>query len=172
MLTPVPRRKIFLASVIAMLVMDFVTMAVVITEQVWLSFNMVGFDRIWNTVVNAFHGNPSDLLYILWGMLLSIAGYLLVMMIIMLCVTVKKSIFFLKLVSGLLTFLLACVCVYAVSLLQLVLSPFGSVQQNRLFIIITLNGGAALPAYILLTLLEAVALFVFTAKLMERKINI
>jgi hypothetical protein len=83
----------------------------------------------------------------------------------------KKSIFYRFPVSGLLAFLLACVCFYVVSLLQLILFPFGAVERYGLLIILNLaiNG---LPFYVLLTLLEAAALFVVTSKLMERKINL
>jgi hypothetical protein len=73
--------------------------------------------------------------------------------------------------SGLLAFLLACVCLYVISLLQLVLIPFGAVDRYGLLIILNL-GSNGLPFYVLLTLLEAAALFVMTAKLMERKMNL
>ena len=171
LLTPVPRRKILLASVIAMAIMDFITMAVVIIGETLLSFNLAGVEKIWNIVISTLRENPSDLLYILYGTLLLIAGYLLVMMIILFCVTAQKSIFFRMPASGLLVFLLGCACVYIVSLIQLILAPFGSVNRYAIFIMVTING-AALPAYILLLLVEAAALFVITAKLMERKMNI
>ena len=75
-------------------------------------------------------------------------------------------------VPGLLAFLLACGCFYIVSLLQLVLAPFSEIQRYGLIFILSIGHGAAIPVYILLTLLEAAVLFVLTSKLMERKMNI
>jgi len=170
-LSPVPRRKILLASVITMAVLDIVSMAVVITQEVWLSFNLAG-DSIKQLVWDFIHSESSYLIYALWCVLFLISAYLLLMMIIMFCVTMKKSVFFKMPVPGLLAFLLACGCFYVISLLQLVLVPFGDVQRYWLLIIITLNSGAAVPLLILLTLLEAAALFILTSKLMERKINL
>jgi len=74
--------------------------------------------------------------------------------------------------SGFLAFLLACGCFYVVSLLQLLLAPFGEVGWQGFLIVITLSPGAAGPLLTLLTLIEAAGLFVLTSKLMERKINL
>jgi hypothetical protein len=169
-LTPSPRREILLASVIVAAILDIVTMAVVITAEVWLSFILAG-EEVWRNVRDFINANGSYLLYGLWYVLLLAAGYLLLMMIILFCITAKKSIFYTIPASGLLAFLLGCVCCYIVSLLQLVLFPFGSVDRYGLLIILML-GNNALPFYALLTLLEAAALFVITSKLMERKINL
>jgi hypothetical protein len=110
--------------------------------------------------------------YILWGTLMLIAGYLLIVMIIFFCVSMKKSVFFNMPVSGLLAFLVACVCIYIVSLLQLVLTPFGTIETFGLMIILTLHSKTGLLFYALLLLLEAAGLFVITSKLIERRINI
>jgi hypothetical protein len=169
-LTPVPRRKILLASVVTAAILDIVTMAVVITAEVWLSFILAG-EEVWRNVWNYVSTNGSELLYGLWYAALLAAGYLLLMMIILFCITAKKSVLYKIPASGLLAFLLACVCIYVISLLQLVLIPFGSVYRYGLLIILTL-GGNSLPFYILLTLLETAGLFVITSRLMERKINL
>ena len=170
-LTPVPRRRTLLASVITMAVLDIVTMAVVITQEVWLSFNLAG-DSIKQLVWDFINSERAQLVYALWCILLLIAFYFLLMMVIMFCVTMKKSVFFKMPVPGLLAFLTACGCFYVASLLQLILAPFGDVQRYWLLIIITLNNGTAIPLLILLTLLETAALFILTSKLMERKINL
>jgi hypothetical protein len=169
-LTPSPRRKILLASVVAAALLDIVTMTVVITAEVWLSFILAG-EEVWRNVWDFINANSSYLLYGFWYVLLLAAGYLLLMMIILFCITVKKSILYTIPASGLLAFLLACVCCYVVSLLQLVLFPFGTVDRYGLLITLIL-GSNALPFYALLTLLEAAGLFVITSKLMERKINL
>jgi len=169
-LTPAPRREILLASVIVTAILDIVTMAVVIAAEVWLSFILAG-EEVWQIVWNFVSTNSSAFLHGLWYVPLLIAGYLLLMMVILFCQTVKRSIFFGIPASRLLTFLLACACIYVISLLQLVLFPFGDIERYGLMIILNL-GKNALPFYALLILLEAAALFVMTSKLMERKINL
>jgi len=168
-LTPSPRRKIILASVIVTAILDIVTMAVVITAEVWLSFILAGVDIWSNAWVTSTNG--PGFLYGFWYGLLLVSGYLLIMMIILFCITAKKSILYKFPASGLLAFLVACGCIYVISLLQLVLFPFGAFDRYGLFITMTL-GENALPFYALLTLLEAAGLFVITSKLMERKINL
>jgi hypothetical protein len=169
-LTPAPRWKILLASIVAMMTLDFITMAVVITGEVWLSLTFAG---VWNTVIDFIRGGM-DFPYFLYGLqfiLLLIAGYLLTMTFILFCVTAKKSIFYKSRYPFLMTLLLACGCIYVLSLLLLILAPFGSVGRFGIFIIISLSD-TALPFYILLTLLKAAGLFYLTSKLMERRMNI
>jgi len=170
-LTPAPRWKIMLASVISVAVMDIVTMTIVIFSEVWLSFILAGND-IWNMVWTTITINFNESLHLLWLIPLFISGYLLLMISILFFMTAEKSIFFKLPASGLLTFLLGCACWYVISLLQLVLIPFGYVERWRIFITITLTHGAAVPVYILLTLLEAAGLFILTSKLMEKRMNI
>ena len=169
-LTPSPRREILLASVIATAVLDIVTMAVVITAEVWLSFILAG-GEIWRTMWDLISKNGYDFLYRLWFVPLLAAGYMLLLMIILFCITVKKSVLFRIPASGLLAFLLACACCYVSSLLQLLLFPLGTVERHGLLIILNI-GKTALPFYAVLILLEAAALFVITSKLMERKMNL
>lgn len=172
MLTPSPRWKILFSSVIAALAMDLVSMTVVITQEVWLAMILNGNGRqIREAFLTAVKQEPAILQYSIYGILLLIAGYLLVMMIILFSVTARKSFLYKLPASGLLSFLLACACVYAVNLLHVVLIPFGTVTRFRMFFIISI-GSSAMPFYILLLLLEAAGLFILTAKLMERKINI
>ena len=169
-LTPSPRWKILLASVIVVAVLDIVTMAVVIAAETWLSLILAGEQMLQN-VLFYINTNGSYILYGLWYAALLAAGYLLVITVILFCITVKKSVLFKIPASGLLAFFLACVCFYIISLLQLALVPFGSVERYGLLIMLNL-GKNALPFYVLLTLLEAAAFFVLTSKLMERKINL
>jgi len=170
-LTPVPRRKILFASVLTMAVMDLVTMAVVITGEVWLSFNLAG-DNIVKIFWDFVQSNSQYLYYaVLFGLML-IAGYLLLVMIIMFFLTAKKSIFHKMPASGFLAFLLACGCVYVASLLQLVLIPLSNVERYGLLIILNFNNIAACPVYTLLILLETAGLFILCSKLMERKVNL
>jgi len=171
MLTPVPRRKILLASVLTMAAMDIITFTYVIIAQVWLSFNMIGsgmHKMFWDNV----RMNSSYIPMIIWAVIFAIAFYLLILMIILFCVTVKKSIFFKLPASGLLAVLLAFACFYIVNLLQLLLVPFSEVQRHLFMIYLSFKTPAAAVFYILLTLLEAAGLFILTSKLLERRINL
>ncbi len=169
-LTPRPRRNILLVSVLTMAVMDIVTMAVVITSEVWLSLMLAG-DGIISVVWSAIIMNPSEIPFIVSSIAILIAGYLLIMMIILLCVAMKKSIFYQKPAGRLMNVILTLGICYAVSLTPFLLVPIGAVSRFGLFFTITIDSrGAAL--YALLTLIESAVLFVLTARLMERKLNI
>jgi len=170
MLTPVPRYKILLASILTMSMMDIITLAFAFVSQIWLTFNMIG-NNIHETVWNLVRSYDGFAFHAVWLILLIIACYLLIVMVILFCVTMKKSIFFKIPASGFLSFLLAIGCFYAASLLQLILAPFCEVNRIGLTIMLT-PGTSILPLFILLTLLEAAGLFVLTAKLLERKINL
>ena len=170
-LTPSPRWKILLASILTMAALDIITMIFVIAAETFLSFNMAGAG-VWNAVINYLNQNQDLLLYAAFGLLFIIAGYFLVIMIILFCITAKKSILYKLPASGFLAFLIGCGCLYAVSLLQIVLAPFGYVQIFAIFFIININAAIALPVLFILTVLEAAVLFVITSKLMERRINL
>ena len=169
-LTPTPRWKNLLAGILAMAAMDFVTMVFAITTQVWLALNLA---MVRNVVTNFIRNQMSVeyLMYITWGALMLVAGYFLIITLIMFCVTAKKSIFYKMPASGLMAFLMTCVCVYVINLLLLVLAPFGAVQRYGIFIIISI-GRAALPVYAMLIFLISAGLFVLTSKLMEKRMNI
>jgi len=170
-LTPVPRWKTLLASVITMAALDILTMAFSIFTEVCMSLNLAG-KNVWLIIREYIRANPEIITYIIIGALLLIAVYLLALMIIMFCITMKKSLLFKIPASGLLAFLLGCGCVYAANLLQLLLAPFSYVERYLFMIIITPQGGTAFWVLTALTLLEAAGLFVITSKLMERKINL
>ncbi|MCL2809882.1 MAG: hypothetical protein FWD24_07450, partial [Treponema sp.] len=100
------------------------------------------------------------------------ANYVLFVIIILFCVSAKKSIFYSKPASGLLAFLLALGCFYAISLLQLLLVPFASIQVFALTITLSPVNPAMYPFHTILTIMEIIVLFYLTAKLLERKVNI
>jgi len=172
MLAPIPRWKMLFTSVITMTIMDVVTMATVIYQEVWLSFKLAGTQRIMSNFIQAIQDNPSEMLFIIWSILMIIAGYLLLLMIIFFCVTVEKSIFYKMKASGLLTFLSACGLLYILSLPQAVFIPFGTIERFSIFFLINLSGTAVLPIAFFILLLEAAVLFYITSKLMERRINL
>ena len=171
MLTPVPRWKIMLASLITMLVMDLITMIYIITAQVWLSFNMIGggiHEFFWETI-RAHSGQYS---FVLLSALLMIAAYLLAITVILFCAAMKKSAFFKMPASGLLTVLLAFGCFYICTLLHLLLAPLSVINRYGLILVLTFVSEIALPLLILLTVLQAAVFFVITSKLLERRINL
>ena len=170
-LTPAPRQETLLANIIAMLVMDIVTMAVVICGEVWLSFILAGegIGRVMGEAIQLLSA-PELLLGILY-IALMLAGYLLFLMIILFGVAIKRSVFYHKQAGGLLTVVSVLGVIYIISLMPIILAPFGTVSRFIVFFTITLSGvGTAM--YLLLTLMQTAALFVLTSRLMERKINI
>jgi hypothetical protein len=173
-LTPVPRWKTLLASVIVITVLDFVTMAAVIFMEVWLSLNLAGvvtgLDLV-RIIWDFMRGNPEDMLRILVVCVFALAGYLMILMLILFCATVKRSVFYQKRVSWLLTALLAIATVYAVTLTPFLLAPFGTVSRWGFFFTVTV-GDLGMFGDLLLTFAEVAGLFVLTSKLMERKLNI
>ena len=173
-LTPVPRWKTLLASIITMAEMDILTMFYVIFTEVWLSLNLANaYTSVWDAIGEAASANPEMTAYVILLCVLLAAVYLLVLTVIMFSVTAKKSFLFKLPVSGFLAFLTACGCFYAASLLQLLIAPFSYVERYLFLIIVTPPAaGIALPFLIVLTLLEAAGLFVLTSKLMEKRINL
>ena len=169
-LTPVPRHKTLLASVITMIVMDVVTMAIAITGQVWLAFNLAGLymnQSIWAMVGSYVSALP----IILFTAAYLIVLYLLVMMVILFCITARKSIFFHKRSGLLLTFLFAIATIYVINLIPIILAPFAYVERF-LFVIALYLGPVGSVLYPILLFIISAVLFVMTSKLMERKMNI
>jgi len=169
-LTPVPRRKTLLASVITMVVMDNITLATVIISEVILSFNLAD-ENTGAVVWEVIRANSSGLMYILLYILFLLASYMLIVMIIMFCISVRKSALYNKPAGGLLAALLALGLFYAVTLSSFILAPFGVVSRFGIFFTITL-GGVGMAVFALLLLIEAAALFILTSKLLERKVNL
>jgi len=170
-LTPAPRREVLLASVVAAGVLDISTMAVVILGQVWLAI-LLASSNVWSIIMKAILWDSSAVVHGLLIMASLLATYLLILMIILFCLTMKKSVFYQKRGGWLLTALLAVGIVYLATLTSLFLIPFGTVYFfGKVFILVTV-GDLGMAFYVLLKLLEAVALFVVTSKLMERSMNI
>jgi len=168
-LTPAPRRQILLSSSLAMLIMDFVTMAVAITGVVVLSLQLAGVYTEIN-LWEAIQANTEALYTLLMAAPL-LTGYMLILMIILFCVSMRRSVFYNIPAGGLLTALLAIAIIYAVSLSLFILAPFGVVTRFGLFFTISL-GSLGIVMSALLFLVQAVVLFALTAKLLERKVNI
>ncbi|MCL2006960.1 MAG: hypothetical protein FWG77_02640 [Treponema sp.] len=174
-LTPVHRRKNLIANVTVMSLMDLITMGIVIVCTTFLAVNtaeFLGFSDIWGIIMMYIREDPTILRNGVYSILMLISGYLLTMSIILFCITARRSFLFTKPVPGLLTFLLGCLCFYAVSLSQLLLAPLGTVDRYTVFITISLGYDAIFPTYFLLLLLPAAGLFIVTSNLIEKRINI
>jgi hypothetical protein len=171
-LTPVPRVKALAASVITMTLMDIVTMTVSIVGVTWLALMLSGnyFDYS-SFVLNSSWLSMIDILFILVYIAMGVAGYLLVIMFILFCVTAKRSLFYQKPAGGLLTVLLALGTMYVFSLTPFLLVPFAYVSRWGLFFSITLSRTGQIM-YTLLIIIQAATLFIITSRLMERKLNI
>jgi len=170
-LTPAPRWQILLSSVITMLILDVVTMAIVITGEVLLAFNMIGAS-VRSVIIDGIGTGVVGFINSLPHFALTVAGYLLIVMIIMFCISVDKSVFYQKRAGGLMTAVVAIVTVYIVSVSPLLLAPFGTVTRySGVFFMVTI-GTVGIIMYALLNLILAAALFVMTSRLMERKMNI
>lgn len=174
-LVPIHRGKTLFSSLITMLVLDLVTMAVVIYGEVHLSLMLAGrsvIDTVWGAITNSM--TVESALFTVSFIALLMAGYLFVVMTIMLCLTMRRSVFSQVPAGGLLAFLTGCAVFYAFSLMQLVMIPFGTVHRYLWFISIEIGSSmrVALPVYALLLLIAAGGLFAATSKLMERKLSI
>jgi len=169
-LTPVPRWKPLLASVVAMLAADVVTMTFPILGVTWLSLRLAG-ESIGAVVWDSIRGNASDWLFGLWFIALMLAGYLFIVMVILFCAAMKKSVFYQKPAGGLLTALTALGAFYVHGLSSLLLAPLGVVERWGWWFLVTV-GRTGIIAYLFLVLIQAAALFAATARLMERKMNI
>jgi hypothetical protein len=169
-LAPVPRRKMLLSAVVAITVTDVITMTGVIAGVVWNSLILAsGYttETFWSLV----RPGIQDVLFMLSGIALFISGYVLLIMVIMFCVTIRKSVFDNKPAGFILSILTtAGVCVL-LNLTSFLLVPFGTVSRFAWYFTVTVGQSGIIP-YTLLMLLQAAALFVVTTKLMERKINI
>ena len=170
-LTPAPRRNTLLASVIAMTVMDFITMALSITAVVILSITL-GNQFTDFSVWEAMRGNIGiDTQNVLVPLALLLTFYLFIMMLIMFCRTVRKSVLYNKHAGGFLTFLIAFGIFYLSSASALLLAPFGTVTRIYMFFTVTV-GLFGMGMYALLLLIFAAVMFYLTSRLMERKMNI
>jgi len=170
-LTPVPRKKTLAASVITMFVIDFITLSTSIVSVIILSINLgsryTGLNT-WDML--STYGAP-EIRYILLALALILAAYLYIVMIIVFCCALRKSIFYSKRLGGLLTFLSAVGIFYLTSLTPVLLAPFGVVTWFYGFITVTI-GYLGMGMYAVIILLLTAAMFILSSRLMERKLNI
>ena len=173
-LTPVPRWKTLLAGVLTITAIDIVSMAVSIAGVTWVSFILVdssSMSEIGSLVRSVAWFRVSDALFGIWMLVLFFLMYMTVIMVIIFCVTVKKSVLYQKRGGGVLTALLAIGIVHVINVSPLLLAPFGYVRRWGFQFTVYL-GRLGVALYVPLMFAIFAALFVMTSRLMERKLNI
>ena len=109
--------------------------------------------------------------YALLAFALIFAVYLLVIMSIIFCKSMRISVFYTKRAGGFLTFLLAVGMFYIISVSPLLLAPFGDVTNFYGFFTVTV-GYLGMGMFALLLFIFSAVLFFLSSRLMENKINI
>jgi len=173
-LAPVPRKMTLLASIIAMFIMDSITMVISIISVVILSINLGAYYSdidIWGEIATYTTSDLGGAVNILLGFALIVAAYLFVIMLIIFCKAMRKSIFFSKTAGGLLTFLTGVGVFYLMTLSPLLVAPFGDVSFFYGFITVTV-GNLGMGMYTIIMFMISAALFLLSSKLFERKINL
>ena len=172
MLTPASRYKTLIANLLAIAVLDIVSMTVAITGVTWLSLLLAGrFFDVFNFISNFTLFNISLVAYAIGSLISSISGYLLLIIIIIGCIVVRKSIFYQKRAGGLLTALVTIGVFYLISLSYLLLAPFGTVTRVWGNFVVSLGSTGSI-AFGILTFIQVAVLVFITGRLMERKLNI
>ena len=170
-ITPAPRKKRLCVGLTTMFLTDLITMTVSIVSVVVLAL-ILGNDYVDRSIwVMAREVFSVQALGVIITIAHGIAMYLFVMMLIIFGISLRKSIFYSKRAGGLLAFLVAIGIFYLSTVSGLLVAPFGHVSFFFGFISVTV-GYLGMGLYVLLILLFAVALFILTARLLERKINL
>ena len=169
-LTPVPRWKTLLASVVTIAVMDIVSMTVAITGIVWMSMILAG-NYVGDIIGQAVSLLSPEFMLGFWIFAMAAVGYLLLMMVIIFCIALRKSVFYQKHGGGMLTLLVAAGILFIINLSPLLLWPFAAVSFRWMQFTVSLNS-IGVVMYVLLGFAQAATLFVLTSRLMERKLNI
>jgi len=169
-LTPAPRRNSLIASLVSMLTMDFITMIITISGTIFLSLGL-GSYYSGISVTDMLNFAIIEPWFVFGTGALIITTYLLIVMVIVFCKAVRRSLFYTVPAGGLLTFLLGVGIFYMTTVSTLLLAPFGVVTRYSVFFTVTV-GNLGISMYALLMLIISAILFILTSRLMERKINI
>lgn len=166
LLTPVKSWKLILPRVITILVEDMLCLIAGITGVAIQGLIVSGYtgDMFWGEFDWSF----------LWGLAVILLGYIFLIMIVLFCIVLSKSLFYSRRIGTFLAVLATIATAYVFNLLNFVLAPFGAVDSVGIFYNISLIAGPTLgmAAYSLLSLCKSAALFLASSYLMERKINI
>ena len=181
-LTPSPRKNRLIASIISMTIMDFVTMTVSILGVVFLGLNLGSYwtgnsisEMLWWGSYSyygfSYYGFFDVLSSIILPFALLLGGYLYLITLIVFCKAVRKSVLYNKPAGGFLAFLVAVGILYITNIATFLIAPFGHISRFFTFFVIDV-GRLGIGMYTLLMFIIVAVMFVLTARLMERKINI
>lgn len=167
-LAPVDSWKIILPRVITILVEDMICFVIGISGVVVQSFILAGLP--WEMFYSETSGRPP----FLWLSLVTVLGYVYVILLVMFCIALSKSLFYSIKAGTLLAVITTVAVAYAFSLLDFILAPFGAVESYSIFysVQLLLGPNPGTIVYLLLSLCKSVALFIAASYLMERKINL
>ncbi len=166
-LTPQPRWKVLLGRVLVILIWDLVTLAIASLGIVLQASTLAG-----NII--QLQSSTSDISTMLWTVVIFVLYYALILLAVFFAAAVAKGPFFRLPGSGFLGFLVFCAVLYVHSLLNIVLSPFAQMSRYGAFFSISITPGtnAGMIAFVILIVIELVALFCASVYLMERKVNL
>jgi len=173
-LTPASRKKTLLASTLVMFFTDFITIIISVISVIILSINLGSHYsdiNAWEMLTSYGHADTGTITTVLLSFALIITFYLFIIMLIMFCKAMRKSIFYNKPAGGLLAFLTGVVVVYIMTLSPLLVAPFGEIERAYWFITVTVNN-LGMGLYALVIFILSAILFILTSKLFERKINL
>lgn len=168
---PVKSWKILLARSVSVIFEDILALAAGIAGVVLQSLILSGLIGVGASHAIGKWGVIGD---VIPGMIMILLGYAYIVMLITFGSAICNSWFFSIRGRNLFTVLAVFGAAWAFNLLNIVLMPFGYHENWKIFYNITLTsinsvGGVA---YMLLTCLKITVLFIVSANLMERKVNL
>ena len=166
LLTPLPAWKILLGKIIPAAVIDVAGGAIGIMWVVWYSLSFTGLSRTFVQFVSV-----RDLLFVIGA---SFGGYLLLLTMFCFFRTLSRSVFYRLPLRGLLSIIVTFAVAGTInSWWGLLLAPFGTLEWIGPFLTIMLYTTLLNQLMVVLVvLLQACTLFLASAYLTERKINI
>jgi len=169
LLVPVPGWKIILSRVIPAAVIDMAMMAIGISLVVWQSFRLAGIPGF--TIMQHYTAAQD----ILFGVVGALVVYMFFLVAFCFFRVLSKSLLSGVPLRNLLSVLLTFAAIWVVgSLTNLLLLPFGRVDILGGFLVHISLVSSPITHFmmILVFLLQAAALFVASARLMERRLNV
>ncbi|MDR1205803.1 MAG: hypothetical protein LBL26_10050 [Peptococcaceae bacterium] len=167
LLTPAGGAEILSGRVLIMVLADLINLAAGIAgvllqslRRVEINWEMFAEDIAADVIV------PSLMLILLFYLMLTLALFFARAM--------RASVFHSVAGGGILASLSGAAAVYVLSFMDFALLPLGSLQRHGTFFVIMLDLGFnwGVAAFLLLSLVKCAVLFVLTARLIERRINL
>lgn len=165
-LPPVKSWKIILPKVITILAEDVVCFVIAISGVVLQALILSG-------EMGEVLRNGIDWVS-LWILPVLLLGYIYLILIVLFGIVLSKSLFYSLRARSFLAVLAVAATAYVFSLLDIVLTPFGVLENVHMFYSVSLTAGANVGfiAYLLLSACKSAVLFLASSYLMERKINL